>query len=160
MIEIGDKIPEVLGVDQDGKEYTRKGLKGQKFVLYFYPKDNTSGCTAEACSFRDGMADLQDAGYQVIGVSKDSAKSHQKFIEQHSLPFPLIVDGETELQQDFGVWVEKSMYGRKYMGTQRTTFLIDEEGVVRGKFSGREIKTKEHAAQVLKLIKQLEDNKE
>lgn len=160
MIEIGDKIPEVLGVDQDGKEYTRKGLKGQKFVLYFYPKDNTSGCTAEACSFRDSMADLQDAGYQVIGVSKDSAKSHQKFIEQHSLPFPLIVDSETELQQDFGVWVEKSMYGRKYMGTQRTTFLIDEEGVVRGKFSGREIKTKEHAAQVLKLIEQLEEDKE
>lgn len=160
MIEIGDKIPEVLGVDQDGKEYTRKGLKGQKFVLYFYPKDNTSGCTAEACSFRDGMGDLQDAGYQVIGVSKDSAKSHQKFIEQHSLPFPLIVDSETKLQQAFGVWVEKSMYGRKYMGTQRTTFLIDEEGVVRGKFSGREIKTKEHAAQVLKLIKQLEENKE
>ena len=160
MIEIGDKIPEILGVDQDGKEYTRKGLKGQKFVLYFYPKDNTSGCTAEACSFRDSMADLQAAGYQVIGVSKDSAKRHQKFIEQHSLPFPLIVDGETELQQAFGVWVEKSMYGRKYMGTQRTTFLIDEEGVVRGKFSGREIKTKEHAAQVLKLIKQLEEDKE
>ncbi|WP_297720488.1 redoxin domain-containing protein, partial [uncultured Porphyromonas sp.] len=101
-----------------------------------------------------------DAGYQVIGVSKDSAKSHQKFIEQHSLPFPLIVDSDTELQQAFGVWVEKSMYGRKYMGTQRTTFLIDEEGVVRGKFSGREIKTKEHAAQVLKLIKELEENKE
>lgn len=88
MIEIGDKIPEILGVDQDGKEYTRKGLKGQKFVLYFYPKDNTSGCTAEACSFRDGMADLQDAGYQVIGVSKDSAKSDQKFIEQHSIASP------------------------------------------------------------------------
>lgn len=157
MIEIGDKIPDYLGVDQDGNEYTRESLRGEKFILYFYPKDNTSGCTAQACSLRDGHDELIALGYKVIGVSKDSAKSHEKFRTQHQLPFPLIVDSDTTLQQVFGVWVEKNMYGRKYMGTQRTTFLIDEEGIVRGRLSGREIKTKEHAQQLLKLIKQLEE---
>ncbi|MDO5017217.1 MAG: thioredoxin-dependent thiol peroxidase [Porphyromonas sp.] len=156
MIEIGDKIPERLGVDQDGNEITRASLAGQKVILYFYPKDNTSGCTAQACSLRDGIDDLRDAGYTVIGVSKDSAKSHRNFIEKHRLPFPLITDESTELNQAFGVWVEKSMYGRKYMGTMRTTFVIDETGVVRAKMAGREIKTKEHAAQLMKLVEQLD----
>ena len=152
MIEVGDRIPEVLGVDEQGNEITRKSLEGQKVILYFYPKDNTPGCTAEACSLRDGMSDLKAAGYTVIGVSKDSAESHKKFKEKHDVPFPLIADTYTQTQQEFGVWVEKNMYGRKYMGTQRTTFVIDEKGIVRHILSGRAIKTKEHADQLLKLI--------
>lgn len=155
MKQIGEEIPEYLGVDQDGNEITRNSLKGQKFILYFYPKDDTSGCTAEACSLRDGITDLQEAGYRVIGVSRDSAKSHQKFKAKHQLPFPLIADEETTLNQAFGVWVEKSMYGRKYMGTQRTTFVIDEEGVIRGVMTGRDIKTAQHAEQLLKMIENL-----
>lgn len=156
MIEVGDKIPEYLGVTEEGAELTREGLKGQKVILYFYPKDNTSGCTAQACSLRDGYSELRDAGYTVIGVSKDSAKSHQNFKAKYQLPFPLITDSSTELNQAFGVWVEKSMYGRKYFGTQRTTFIIDEKGVVQAIVSGRQVDTKEHAAQLLKIINELE----
>jgi peroxiredoxin Q/BCP len=129
-MKVGDKVPDVLGTDQDGKEVEISDYKDRKIVLYFYPKDNTSGCTAEACSLRDGYGDLQKAGYEIIGVSKDSAKSHKGFIEKYGLPFRLIVDTDTTLQQLFGVWGEKSMYGRKYMGTLRQTFLIDENGVV------------------------------
>lgn len=156
MIKIGDKIPAILGKDQDDNEITAEGLKGNKVILYFYPKDNTSGCTAQACSLRDGIADLKAAGYIVIGVSKDSAKSHIKFRDQHSLPFALIADTDTELNQAFGVWVEKSMYGRKYMGTERTTFVIDEEGIVRAIVSGKEVDTKEHARQLLEMISKLD----
>jgi peroxiredoxin Q/BCP len=129
-MKVGDKVPDVLGRDQDGKEVKLSDFKGRKIALYFYPKDNTSGCTAEACSLRDGYGDLQKAGYEIIGVSKDSAKSHKGFIEKYGLPFRLIADTDTALQQLFGVWAEKSMYGRKYMGTLRQTFLIDENGVV------------------------------
>jgi len=129
-MNIGDKLPEILGTDQDGKEVRTSDYKGRKIALYFYPKDNTSGCTAEACSLRDGYGELQRAGYEVIGVSKDSAKSHKGFIAKHSLPFRLIADTDARLQQLFGVWAEKSMYGRKYMGTLRQTFLTDENGVV------------------------------
>lgn len=149
-IQVGDAIPEFLGKDQDGKDVLASEYKGRKIVLYFYPKDNTSGCTAQACSLRDGYEDIQKLGYEVIGVSKDSEKSHQGFISKHNLPFRLIADTETELQQAFGVWAEKSMYGRKYMGTLRTTFLINEEGVVEKIFTPKEIKTKEHANQILK----------
>ena len=156
MIKVGDKIPAVLGKDQDGNEITAESLKGKKVILYFYPKDNTSGCTAQACSLRDGIADLRAAGFLVIGVSKDSAKSHIKFRDLHNLPFTLIADTDTELNQAFGVWVEKSMYGRKYMGTQRTTFVIDEEGVVRAVVSGKEVDTKEHAKQLLAMIAKLD----
>lgn len=155
MIGIGDKIPAVLGVDQDGHEITADSLRGEGLILYFYPKDNTAGCTAQACSLRDGLSDLQAAGYRVIGVSKDSARSHVKFRTQHGLPFTLIVDADTHLAQTFGVWVEKSMYGRSYMGVQRTTFVIDAEGVVRAILAGREIDTKAHAAQVLGVISDL-----
>lgn len=151
-IHVGDPIPEYLGKDQEGKEVYAKDYKGRKVVLYFYPKDNTSGCTAQACSLRDGYEDLQKLGYEIIGVSKDSEKSHQGFISKHNLPFRLIADTETTLQQQFGVWAEKSMYGRKYMGTMRTTFLINEEGVVEKIFAPKEIKTKEHANQILKLV--------
>ncbi len=149
-INVGDRIPEYLGKDQDGKEVYSSEYKGRKIILYFYPKDNTSGCTAQACSLRDGHDELLNLGYEVIGVSKDSEKSHQGFIAKHNLPFRLIADTEMQLMQQFGVWAEKSMYGKKYMGTLRTTFLINEEGVVEKTFTPKEIKTKEHANQILK----------
>ena len=155
MMKAGDQIPEYLGVDESGNEYTRESLRGKKVILYFYPKDNTSGCTAEACSLRDGWEELKEKGWTVIGVSKDSVGSHVKFKEQHRLPFPLITDPETKLQEAFGVWVEKKMYGRSYMGTLRSTFLIDEEGIVRHVMSGKEIKTGDHAAQLLSAIETL-----
>jgi len=143
----GDKIPDILGTDQDGNEVKASDYKGRKIALYFYPKDNTSGCTAEACSLRDGYGELQRAGYEVIGVSKDSAKSHQGFIAKHALPFRLIADTDTKLQQLFGVWAEKSLYGRKYMGTLRQTFLIDENGVVERILT--KVDTAKSAAQIL-----------
>jgi peroxiredoxin Q/BCP len=146
-MKVGDKVPDLLGLDQDGKEVRLSDYKRRKVALYFYPKDNTSGCTAEACSLRDGYADLRDAGYEIIGVSKDSAKSHKGFIEKHNLPFRLIADTETKLQEMFGVWAEKSMYGRKYMGTLRQTFLIDENGVIEKIIE--KVKTNDHAAQIL-----------
>lgn len=148
-IQIGDLAPEILGYDQNGNELKRSDYKGRKLVLYFYPKDNSSGCTAEACSLRDGYDDLRKAGYEVLGVSKDSATSHQKFIAQHHLPFPLIADTAVELQELFGVWAEKSMYGRKYMGTLRTTFILDENGIVTDIIGPKEVKTKDHANQIL-----------
>ena len=146
-IQIGDRIPEILGFDQDGKEVKVSDYKGRKIALYFYPKDNTSGCTAEACSLRDGYEALKKAGYEIIGVSKDSAKSHQVFIEKQNLPFRLIADTDTTLQQQFGVWAEKKMYGRTYMGTLRYTFLIDENGVVERVIE--KVDTKNHAQQIL-----------
>ncbi|MDR1676136.1 MAG: thioredoxin-dependent thiol peroxidase [Tannerella sp.] len=148
-IQIGDKAPNILGYDQNGNKIKRSDFKGKKLALYFYPKDNTSGCTAEACSLRDGYADLQKAGYEVLGVSRDSARSHRNFIEQHNLPFSLIVDMEARLQEQFGVWAEKTMYGRKYMGTLRQTFLIDENGIVERIIE--KVDTKDHAAQILSI---------
>ena len=123
-------------------------------MLYFYPKDSTSGCTAEACSLRDNYSALRKQGYAVVGVSVQDAKSHQKFIEKNQLPFPLIADTENRLVQEFGVWGEKSMYGRKYMGTFRTTFIINEneEGIIEKVFLPKEIKTKTHAEQILELL--------
>ncbi len=148
-IQIGDKAPEMLGTDQNGNEIKLSDFRGRKLALYFYPKDNTSGCTAQACSLRDGYESLRAAGYEVIGVSKDSAKSHQGFISKQELPFNLIADTETKLQEQFGVWAEKSMYGRKYMGTLRTTFIINEEGIVERIITPKEVKTKDHANQIL-----------
>ena len=150
-IAIGDKVPDLLGTDQVGKEVRLSDYPGKKVALYFYPKDNTSGCTAEACSLRDGYEALQAKGYEIIGVSKDSAKSHQGFIQKQNLPFRLIADTDTTLQQTFGVWAEKKLYGRTYMGTLRTTFIIDEQGVVTHIFGPKEVKTKEHAQQILSL---------
>ena len=152
-MNIGDKLPEVLGLDQNGQEITLSSLAGKKLVLYAYPKDNTSGCTAEACSLRDHYDELQQAGYVVIGVSKDSAASHQKFIDKQQLPFPLIADTETTLLQQVGAWGEKSMYGKKFMGILRTTYLVNEQGVVEKVFTPKEIKTKIHAEQILDYIK-------
>lgn len=150
-LKVGDKIPEILGKDQDGKDLKSSDYAGKKLVLYFYPKDSTPGCTAEACSFRDNFSELRKAGYQIIGVSVDSEKSHQKFIEKQQLPFPLIADTEKQLVEQFGVWGEKTLAGRKYMGTFRTTFLINESGIIEKIITPKEIKTKEHAQQILNL---------
>ncbi len=148
-MNIGDKAPEILGVDQNGKEVKLSDYTGKKLVLYFYPKDNTPGCTAEACSLRDNFDALRSRGYEIVGVSSQSEASHQKFIEKHSLPFPLIADTDHSLQEKMGVWGEKKMAGRTYMGTFRTTFLIGPDGVITDIFTPKQIKTKEHANQIL-----------
>lgn len=148
-LKIGDKIPEILGINQDGEEVKASDYAGQKLILYFYPKDSTPGCTAEACSFRDNFSELRKAGYQILGVSIDNEKSHKKFIEKQQLPFPLIADVDKKLVEAFGVWGEKTLAGRKYMGTFRTTFLINESGVIESIIGPKEIKTKEHAEQIL-----------
>ena len=148
-MNIGDKVPEILGKDEQGRDIRLSDYKGRKLVLYFYPKDNTSGCTAEACSLRDHYGELQGAGYKVVGVSKDSAASHVKFKEKFQLPFPLIADINHELLEVMGAWGEKNMYGKKVMGTIRTTFVINEEGIIEQIFAGKQIKTKEHALQIL-----------
>ena len=152
-MEIGDKIPEILGRDANGKEIKSSDYRGKKFALYFYPKDNPPGCTSQACSLIEGYHDLQNAGLEVIGVSVDDEKSHQKFITKYELPFPLIADTDKKLVEAFGVWCEKKMYGRTYFGTYRTTFIIDEEGKVEHIITPKSIKVKEHAAQLLKLVK-------
>lgn len=144
-----EKAPDVLGKDQDGNIVKRSDYPGKTVALYFYPKDSTPGCTAEACNLRDNYRELLDAGYQVIGVSVDSEASHKKFIAKNNLPFPLIADTDHRLVEEFGVWGEKSMCGRKYMGTYRTTFLIAPDGTVERVIGPKEIKTKEHAAQIL-----------
>ena len=149
-LTIGDLVPDLLGLDQDGQEVRLSQYPGKRIILYFYPKDNTSGCTAQACSLRDGYSELREAGYEIIGVSRDSAKSHQGFREKHSLPFRLIADTDVQLNELFGTWIEKSTYGRKYMGTERTTFVIDADHRIERILRGKEVKTKEHASQILK----------
>ena len=149
-LTIGDLVPDLLGLDQDGQEVRLSQYPGKRIILYFYPKDNTSGCTAQACSLREGYSELREAGYEIIGVSRDSAKSHQGFREKHSLPFRLIADTDVQLNELFGTWIEKSMYGRKYMGTERTTFVIDADHRIERILRGKEVKTKEHASQILK----------
>ncbi len=146
-------MPDFLGRNEKGEVISMSAFNGKKVVLYFYPKDNTSGCTAEACSLRDNYTNLKAAGFEVVGVSVDSATSHQKFIDKYALPFTLIADTDKELVQEMGVWGEKSMYGRKYMGTMRTTFIIDENGIVEKIFSSKEIKTSQHGKQILDLNK-------
>ena len=148
-MNIGDKAPEYLGINEKGEEIRLSDYKGKKIVLYFYPKDSTPGCTAEACNLRDNYDALRGAGYEVIGVSIDSEKSHQKFIEKNNLPFTLIADTDKKLVEEFGVWGEKSRCGRTYMGTNRTTFIINEEGIIERVIGPKEVKTKEHAAQIL-----------
>ena len=148
-MKIGDKAPEILGRDENGQEIRLSDYAGKKLVLYFYPKDMTSGCTAQACSLRDGYSELRKQGYEVLGVSVQDERSHQKFIKKNQLPFHLIADTEQMLSQAFGTWGEKSMYGRKYMGTFRTTFILNEEGIVERILLPKEIKTKEHARQIL-----------
>jgi peroxiredoxin Q/BCP len=148
-MNVGDKIPEILGYDQNGKEIKSSDYAGRKLVLYFYPKDNTSGCTAQACNLRDNYDQLKKSGYEVVGVSIDNANSHLKFIEKNSLPFTLIADVDKTLVQAMNVWGEKSMYGRTYMGTFRTTFIVNEEGFIERIISSKQVKTKNHAEQIL-----------
>jgi peroxiredoxin Q/BCP len=149
MMKVGDKAPDILGRSQEGKEVRLLDFAGKKLVLYFYPKDNTAGCTAEACSLRDGYADLRGAGYEVVGVSPDSGQSHRKFIDKNRLPFALIADTGRELAEMFGVWGEKSMYGKKYMGIFRTTFIIGKDGIIERIIPPKEIKTGDHAKQIM-----------
>ena len=149
MLAIGTKAPDFTLPDQNGEMRSLKEFRGQKVILYFYPKDMTSGCTAEACNLRDNIGELEASGYAVIGASIDDAKSHQKFIAKHELPFHLIADTDKKLVEQFGVWGEKSMYGRKYFGTFRTTFIISEEGIVERIIGPKKIKTKDHANQIL-----------
>lgn len=148
-MNIGDRIPEVLGFDAQGNEMKACDFAGKKLVIYFYPKDNTPGCTAEACSLSEGYAELRKKGYEIVGVSKDSAASHQKFAEKYALPFTLIADTDLRLNQAFGVWREKKMAGRTYMGTVRTTFVVNEQGVVEHIIT--KVNTKDAANQILAL---------
>lgn len=148
-LTVGDKIPAFLGLDQNGVEVKASDYAGKKIVLYFYPKDSTPGCTAQACNLRDNYSVLQKEGYEVLGVSVDSEKSHLKFIEKQELPFRLIADTDKKLVEAFGVWGEKSFMGKKFMGTLRTTFLIDENGVITRVIGPKEVKTKDHTAQIL-----------
>lgn len=148
-LQVGDKAPEVLGINQDGNEIRLTDFAGKKLVLYFYPKDNTPGCTAQACSLRDEYAGLRKLGYEVLGVSVDSTASHRKFIEKYDLPFNLISDNDKTLSEQFGTWGEKKLYGKPYMGMLRTTFLIDENGIIEKIFTPKEVNTKEHGKQVL-----------
>ncbi len=150
-MNVGDRAPELLGVDENGEQVLLSRYRGRKVVLYFYPKDNTSGCTAEACSLRDNYQALREKGYEVVGVSVDGMESHKKFIAKNALPFTLVADTEKKLVGEMGVWGEKSMYGRKYMGTFRTTFVINEDGVIEKVFLPKEIKTKTHGEQLLAL---------
>ena len=146
-IQIGDKAPEVLGFDQNGKEIKLSDFQGKKLALYFYPKDNTSGCTAEACNLRDNYEALKEKGYNIVGVSKDSAASHRKFIDRYSLPFTLLSDTSTEMLQAFGAWGEKKMYGKTVLGTLRKTFIFDENGILTEIIE--KVDTRNHAAQIL-----------
>ena len=148
-MKIGDKIPEILGTDATGRQVTAKDFAGKKIVIYFYPKDNTPGCTAEACSLTEGYGALRKAGYEVVGVSKDSVESHKKFAAKYGLPFTLIADTDLTLNKAFGVWKEKTLYGKVSMGTVRTTFLVDEQGVVTDVIT--KVQTKDSANQILEL---------
>ena len=148
MLKIGDKMPDFEVMDQNGKMVSSSQLLGKKTIIYFYPKDNTSGCTAEACNLRDNYQAMVARGYNVIGVSKDSVKSHKNFADKYELPFMLLADTSTQMLQAFGAWGEKKMYGRKYMGIMRTTFIFDENGILTEIIE--KVDTKNHAAQILK----------
>ena len=154
-MNIGDRIPEILGIDQNGNEIKSNDFKGKKLVLYSYPKANTSGCTAEACSLQAHKAELEAAGYSIIGVSKDRQELQKKFADAQGLEFPLIADTETTLLQELGCWGEKVACGRRTIGILRTTYLVNEKGIIEKIFTPKEIKTKIHAEQILDYIKTL-----
>jgi peroxiredoxin Q/BCP len=147
-LKIGDLAPDFTAKDDKGNDFTLSSLQGKKVILYFYPKDDTPGCTAQACNLRDNQEILQKAGYITIGVSPDNEKAHQKFIQKYNLPFTLIADTSHQVHELYGVWQEKSMYGKKYMGTARTTFIIDENRKITNIIE--KVKTAEHTAQILK----------
>lgn len=154
-MNIGDKFPDVLGKDADGNEIKLSDFPGKNFVIYFYPKDSTPGCTAEACNLRDNLATFRQMGYQIIGVSKDSQESHKRFANKYSLPFPLIADTDLTLCNLAGVWQKKKMAGREYYGIVRTTFVTDSNGVVTDKIE--KVKTKEASAQLFALLDERDD---
>ena len=148
-LEIGKPAPAFSGKDQDGNEISLADFKGNKLILYFYPKDDTPGCTKEACNLRDNYQELLDKGFKILGVSIDDEASHQKFIKKYDLPFPLLADVNKEVVESYGVWGEKNMYGRKFMGIFRVTYLVDEEGKVEHVI--KKVKTDDHTAQILGL---------
>lgn len=147
-VKIGDQVPHFEAKNQKGETVKLSDFKGKKLVLYFYPKDNTPGCTAESCNLRDNYQFFQSRGYEILGISTDDEKSHQKFIDKFELPFDLLADTDKKIHEIFGTWGEKSMYGRKYMGTIRTTFVIDENGKLAEIIE--KVKTDDHTAQILK----------
>mgnify|MGYP002514237856 FL=1 len=147
MLKIGDRMPFFEVMDQDGNIFNSGQLLGRKTIIYFYPKDNTSGCTAQACNLRDNYSKLVAEGYNVVGISKDSVKSHKNFASKYDLPFTLLSDTSTEILQTFGAWGEKTMYGKKVMGTLRKTFIFDEEGILVKIIE--KVVTADHAAQIL-----------
>ena len=150
MLNIGDKAPDFSLINDEGKNVSLKDLKGKKVILYFYPKDDTSGCTKEACSFRDNIKIIEKKNAVVIGVSKDDTKSHLKFKKKYDLPFTLLSDENLDMLKEYDVWKEKSMYGRKYMGIERTTYIIDEKGKIKDIFS--KVKVDGHTEEVLEKI--------
>ena len=147
-LNAGDKVPDITVNDQDGNGINLRDMKGKKVVLYFYPKDQTPGCTTQACNLRDNYKLLLKQGYSVFGISTDSEKSHKKFIEKENLPFSLLSDPDKKMHDAFGTWIEKSMYGRKYMGTSRSTFVINEKGIIEEVIEKAD--PKNHAVEVLK----------
>jgi peroxiredoxin Q/BCP len=146
-LSVGEKAPAFAGKDQNSNPIGLSDFAGKKVALYFYPKDNTPGCTEQACNLRDNYLELKSKGYEIIGISTDDEKSHQKFIKKFSLPFPLIADTDKSINEAFGVWVEKSMYGKTYMGTKRTTFIIDETGTITNIIE--KVNTKDHSKQII-----------
>ena len=146
----GDKAPDFTAKNQNGETVSLSGFLGKNVILYFYPKDDTPGCTAEACDFRDNYQSLLSQGFQVIGVSTDDEKSHKKFESKYRLPFPLIADDDKSIVEEYGVWVEKNMYGKTYMGTARTTFLIGTDGIIKNIIS--KVDTKNSSQQILDLL--------
>lgn len=149
-IKEGMKAPSFEGVDQDGNKIRFENFAGKKIVLYFYPKDNTPGCTAEACNLRDNYQSMLKKGFTVIGVSADSEKSHKAFAEKYALPFPIIADPSKKILNDYGVWGEKKLYGRSFLGISRTTFIIDEKGIIEKIIS--KVDTKNHSEQIFKMF--------
>ncbi|MGC9472115.1 MAG: thioredoxin-dependent thiol peroxidase [Bacteroidales bacterium] len=149
-LKTGDRAPDFSGTDQNGKNVRLKDYLGSRIVLYFYPKDNTPGCTAEACNLRDNYEELLNRGFRIIGVSPDSTASHQKFSTKHSLPFPLVSDTAKSIMKAYGAWGEKSMFGKKYMGVLRKTFIISEDGIIEQIFD--KVNTRDHSRQILETI--------
>tara|TARA_Y100000816_G_scaffold286351_1_gene267358 strand:+ start:570 stop:1022 length:453 start_codon:yes stop_codon:yes gene_type:complete len=146
-LKVGDKAPEFSSFNQNGENISLKDFRGKNIILYFYPRDNTPGCTTQACNLRDNYKQIQDSGYIVLGVSSDSVKSHDKFIKKHDLPFDLIADEDKSIHKLYGTWIEKKMYGKVYMGTARWTFIIDDNGVIKEIIE--KVKTKEHTQQII-----------
>ncbi|MFK8101804.1 MAG: thioredoxin-dependent thiol peroxidase [Saprospiraceae bacterium] len=149
-LKIGDKAPDFTALDENGESISLKDYKGKKLILFFYPKDNTPTCTVEVCNLRDNYAELKAAGFELLGVSPDSAKKHQNFIKKHELPFPLLADTDQTVLQAYKVWGQKQMFGKKYDGVFRTTFVIDEKGKIGGLYT--KVKAKDHAAQILEKV--------